>query len=98
MGNAPILAIVALVIFASVLMLLYCWSRSQESVSVKEYARIMNFGQAQDSNAGGTSAAPAFNGRMPPRPKWQYKYKPVSRYNAQLGRTEQVMALVLVYE
>jgi hypothetical protein len=67
-------------------------------VSVKDYARIMNLGQAQESNARGTSGAPVVNGRMPPRPKWQYKYKPVSRFNAQLGRTEQVMALVLVYE
>jgi hypothetical protein len=97
MGIAGFLACAAIVIIGGFLVLLYFWSRSQESVSLKEYARIMQPAQAPQPNAGRPTAAVAYSAFAQP-PKWQYKHKPVSRYNPQLGHTEQVMTLVLVYE
>jgi len=107
MGIAEYLAFAAVLVLIAVIALLYSSAQAHAAATQAPPLAPVPSPMAQ----GGRYARPAMPpvGYQPPRaaatppggfhqPKWQYKYKDVPKYNAELGRCQMVQELVLVFE
>jgi hypothetical protein len=98
MGIIEYLVCVSLLLIVGGIGVLCYRAWSQESVSMKDYVRVVSHPAAKAANPRGQAAGPVRFVGMVHKRAWQYKQKLVTRVNPQTGLTEQVMELVLVYE